>query len=94
MFYFADSNEIAQFLEILDRGKAYVVTFELILDWYGYKKGAPSVYLSNPKLNSKFIHERIITTCHLYNIVETNFIYRGGENPRMLVSYKEINLFS
>ena len=101
IIHFGDPKEIALFLETLDKGKAYVTTFELTLSWNSYEKGDPSIYISNPilfsrdsnaKLISLFLYERIISGCYLYNLEETQFI-ESVDKPGVLISYKEINLF-
>jgi len=97
-FKFWDKCEVKDFIELLDYNKAYLVSFELILDMEGFEQGDPTLLISspiliskdsNPKLISKFISKKAISACYNYNLYHDI----AKEAPSILVKYKEINLF-
>lgn len=97
-FKFWDKCEVKDFIELLDDNKAYLVSFELILDMESFEQGDPTLLISspiliskdsNPKLISKFISKKAISACYSYNL--THDIAK--EAPSILVKYKEIYLF-
>lgn len=94
-FDFADFKDIMDLLSNLEENKAYVVTFELILDQVTYEAGDPTIILAQPILISKrsnpwiildYLSPRVLSACNSYNL---------GENLDfwILVKYKEINIY-
>jgi len=47
-FKFWDKCEVKDFIELLDYNKAYLVSFELILDMEGFEQGDPTLLISSP----------------------------------------------
>jgi hypothetical protein len=101
-FHFNDFKEITDFLETLYHDKCYIITFDLILNPELYCIGEPSLNLgipilitkdSNPWLISKYLVEKIRICCDSYHLDEEIFSPEVSSSPRVLVRYREINLF-
>jgi hypothetical protein len=99
-FYFFDFKEISDLLDCLDYDKAYIISFNLILDVSGYDLDQPSIILSkpiliskksNPWLISRHLNEQVRIACESYNLDES-CLKQGNESPAILIRYKEINL--
>lgn len=78
---FGDYQEITNLLSLLNQDKAYIVSFDLILDENGYQLGEPSLILgppiliskdSNPWLISGYISSKIIKSSNSYDLNDQN----------------------
>jgi hypothetical protein len=92
---FSDYKEIMNLLCLLDHNKAYIVTFDLILDQSGYQLGDPSIILgspiliskdSNPWLISKYLSSKVVKSCNSYDLNDQTEV-------SILVKYREIIVF-
>lgn len=93
-FDFADFKDVMNLLSNLGENKAYVVTFELILDQVTYEAGDPTIILGSPILISKrsnpwiildYFSPRVLSACNSYNLDE-------NLDFGILVKYKEIKI--
>lgn len=92
---FGDIKEIMNLLCLLDNNKAYIVTFDLILDQSGYQLGDPSIILgspiliskdSNPWLISNYLVSKVVKSCDSYDLNDQSEV-------SVLVKYREIIVF-
>jgi hypothetical protein len=92
---FGDIKEIKNLLCLLDNNKAYIVTFDLILDQSGYQLGDPSIILaspiliskdSNPWLISNYLVSQVVKACESYDLNDQSEV-------SVLVKYREIIVF-
>jgi len=102
-FNYTDKLEVSKFLETLESGKVYVVTFEFVYSFDLYDEDRPTINLtrpilvtknSNPELISKILQKLINITCetsHLNDLIneESNTLEKGG----IIEKHTEINLF-
>jgi RNA recognition motif-containing protein len=106
IFYFSDIIEIKLFLKELEIGKAYVVTFELIIsESHDDEINSPVITLSdpilvtknsNPLIISKFINNQLIQADNNFKLdyeLLINMRNDGKSEPYILVKYNTINLF-
>lgn len=71
-FYFNDYIEISQFLNQLEKDKAYVVSFEFICSWLMYEQDDPTILLSKPILVTKNSNPRVISE-HIKSRIQLNY---------------------
>jgi hypothetical protein len=105
IFYFSDSLDIKLFLRELEIGKAYVVTFELIISEIIDIENPPVITLSkpilvtknsNPLLIAKFINNQLVQADNNFNLdyeLLINMRDSGKSVPYIIVKYATINLF-
>lgn len=97
--HFNDLQEVSDLLSLLDDKKAYVISFDLIIDKSAFSLGNPSLILtkpilisrnSNPWLICNYLQERIRLACDLYGLDDTCL---DKDGPGVSVKYREINLY-
>ena len=94
-FNFGDFKEIMNLLSLLESDKAYIVTFDLILDQSGYQLGDPSIILgppiliskdSNPWLISNYLLSKLVKSCNSYDLDDQTDV-------SILIKYREFNFY-
>jgi hypothetical protein len=94
-FNFCDFKDIMNLLSTFEDNKAYIATFDLIIDQSGYESGDPSLLLglpilinknSNPWLISEYVTEQVVKAINSYNLEENTEV-------SILVKHKEIRIF-
>lgn len=94
-FNFSDFKDIMNLLSLFEDNKAYIVTFDLIIDQSGYESGDPSLLLglpilvnknSNPWLISRYLTEQVVKAINSYNL-------ESNTELAILVKHKEIRIF-
>lgn len=98
-----DIFELSQFLNDLDEGKTYVLTFDFVLSWLNYDEDSPVINLSkpiiitknsNPRLLCNFIQNKLRLACENYFLENSLLeIFDYPDRPGVLVKYSEISLF-
>jgi len=92
---FGDFIEIMNVLSLLQDNKAYVATFDLILDQSGFEFADPTIKLgpplliskdSNPWLISKYLVSKVSKACNSFDLNDQNEV-------SILLKYKEIKVF-
>lgn len=82
-------------LSLFEDNKAYILTFDLIIDQSGYESGDPSLILglpilvnknSNPWLISRYLTEQVVKAINSYNL-------ESNTELAILVKHKEIRIF-
>lgn len=103
--YQYDWIQWAVFIDKLDKDELYVVTLELVVSWNSYDSDGPIINLSkpivlncnsNPHIIGKFVNDKVIEACLIYNLNE-NFSNKSNmldknDIPGVIVKYAPIAL--
>ena len=97
-----DTNEINQFLSLLDNNVCYVITLEFIYHLITHDSEGPSILLSKPILITKnsssivlseFIKEKMDDVTDTFFLDDSLLNDKNPETALVLIKYSTINLF-